>query len=520
MLFWNCGKSMSEFANHQISSRGALLKREDIRSSGGLAIVEPERSPGGTGKGPDVYKEVAVASPADPAIIQGLLEASFDAVYVLDAYGRLLDVNEAACRRHGKNSSELLGCFFWDVAPEAVLRSWQMRIGNVLTSGEGMRFEDELDGGLTESSVLPVCGDAGLPASLIVVSRTITEAGQLERQLRRCEKIFANAQRMAKVGSWDVELNSSKTQWSDELYRILGYAPGEVKPSVDFFTGHIHPDDLEQFLNRSTKHGVGDYNLLGTHAEYRIFARDGSLKWVLGNTEAEYDAAGTICRISGTIQDITARRQMEEALRGSEEKFRSLFMGSGDGIILYDHSWKIIGWNKAMERITGRAEQDFIDKYAWDMAYEFFPEDKKTPPVLDMLKAQHSASLLEKEIAAGEFTMLLRGGASRIISYNTFKIPAGAQVMYGSILRDVTDQKIVEIEQKKLIAELTDALAQIKTLKGLLPICSSCKKIRDDMGYWNTLEKYIMEHSEAEFTHGICPDCIRKYFPEACEDEP
>jgi len=109
---------------------------------------------------------------------------------------------------------------------------------------------------------------------------------------------------------------------------------------------------------------------------------------------------------------------------------------------------------------------------------------------------------------------------SRIISYNTFKIPAGAQVMYGSILRDVTGQKIVEIEQKKLIAELTDALAQIKTLKGLLPICSSCKKIRDDMGYWNTLEKYIMEHSEAEFTHGICPDCIRKYFPEAFEDEP
>ena len=137
-----------------------------------------------------------------------------------------------------------------------------------------------------------------------------------------------------------------------------------------------------------------------------------------------------------------------------------------------------------------------------------------------MLKAQHVSSLLEKEIAAGEFTMFLRGGVSRIISFNTFKIPAGAELMYGSILRDVTDHKIEEIEQKKLIAELTDALAQIKTLKGLLPICSSCKKIRDDMGYWNTLEKYIMEHSEAEFTHGICPDCIRKYFPEAFEDEP
>ena len=512
---------MGEFSNYQVGSRGAFLKREDIHSPGGLAIVAPERSPAGSGKGPDGYKEAyAAASTAGAAIIQGLLQASFDAVYVLDAYGRLLDVNEAACRRHGRKSSELLGCFLWDIATEVVPRSWQDRIGNVLTTGKGVRFEDELDGCFTESSVTPVCGDDGLPASLIVVSRTITEARQLEGQLRRCEKIFANAQRMAKVGSWDVDLNSTKTQWSDELYRILGYAPGEIEPSVDFFTGHIHPDDREQFLNRSTKHGVGDYNLLGTHAEYRLFARDGSLKWVLGNTEAEYDDMGNISRISGTVQDITARRHMEEALRGSEEKFRSLFMASGDGIILYDYSWRIIGWNKAMERITGRAEQDFIDKYAWDMAYAFFPEDKKTPPVLDMLKAQHVSSLLEKEIAAGEFTMFLRGGVSRIISFNTFKIPAGAELMYGSILRDVTDHKIVEIEQKKLIAELTDALAQIKTLKGLLPICSSCKKIRDDMGYWNTLEKYIMEHSEAEFTHGICPDCIRKYFPEAFEDEP
>jgi hypothetical protein len=115
--------------------------------------------------------------------------------------------------------------------------------------------------------------------------------------------------------------------------------------------------------------------------------------------------------------------------------------------------------------------------------------------------------------------MFVEDGAFRTISYTTFKIPAGAEFMYGSILRDITDRKMVEVEREQLIAELTDALAQIKTLKGLLPICSSCKKIRDDMGYWNTLELYIMEHTDAEFTHGICPDCIRKFFPEACEDE-
>lgn len=71
-----------------------------------------------------------------------------------------------------------------------------------------------------------------------------------------------------------------------------------------------------------------------------------------------------------------------------------------------------------------------------------------------------------------------------------------------------------EQEQQKLIQELQQALDSIKKLKGLLPICTSCKKIRDDDGYWQNVEKYIREHSEAQFTHGICPDCALKLYPE------
>jgi DNA-binding response OmpR family regulator len=68
-----------------------------------------------------------------------------------------------------------------------------------------------------------------------------------------------------------------------------------------------------------------------------------------------------------------------------------------------------------------------------------------------------------------------------------------------------------ETEQLKLIAQLREAIAEIKTLKGFIPICASCKKIRDDEGYWNQLETYITEHTEAVFTHGICPQCAKKY---------
>jgi AmiR/NasT family two-component response regulator len=73
-------------------------------------------------------------------------------------------------------------------------------------------------------------------------------------------------------------------------------------------------------------------------------------------------------------------------------------------------------------------------------------------------------------------------------------------------------------EREKLIVELQEALARVKTLSGLLPICASCKKIRDDQGYWQQVEVYIRDHSGVEFTHGLCPDCAKEYFPEFCDE--
>jgi YesN/AraC family two-component response regulator len=74
-------------------------------------------------------------------------------------------------------------------------------------------------------------------------------------------------------------------------------------------------------------------------------------------------------------------------------------------------------------------------------------------------------------------------------------------------------------ERERLIRELQDALATVKKLSGLIPICASCKKIRDDSGYWNQIELYIREHSEAEFTHGLCPDCAKQLYPGYYKEE-
>ena len=81
-------------------------------------------------------------------------------------------------------------------------------------------------------------------------------------------------------------------------------------------------------------------------------------------------------------------------------------------------------------------------------------------------------------------------------------------------IRYAIERKQLENEKERLIRELQESLAKVKILSGLLPICASCKKIRDDKGYWNQVETYLIEHSEAQFTHGICPECGKKLYPE------
>lgn len=87
--------------------------------------------------------------------------------------------------------------------------------------------------------------------------------------------------------------------------------------------------------------------------------------------------------------------------------------------------------------------------------------------------------------------------------------------------RVAVGKRMVEVQEKLLEKnrELSHALAEIKTLRGIVPICASCKSIRDDKGFWNQVEVYVRDHSEAEFSHSICPDCMKKWYPEMFEDD-
>ena len=97
-----------------------------------------------------------------------------------------------------------------------------------------------------------------------------------------------------------------------------------------------------------------------------------------------------------------------------------------------------------------------------------------------------------------------------------FSSTLGSQVE--RYLRDISERQRVQEEKEKLISQLQEALSNVKLLSGMLPICANCKKIRDDKGYWKRIETYIRDHSEAEFSHSICPQCMESLYPQYVEE--
>ena len=141
----------------------------------------------------------------------------------------------------------------------------------------------------------------------------------------------------------------------------------------------------------------------------------------------------------------------------------------------------------------------------------------------------------DKEIVSQQIAQLLRGESPQPIKHRiTHKngsicwvwntsVPVfnsqGKLIAYDGLIVDISKVEFAEAKEERQIAELTSALAMVKALHSLLPICSSCKKIRDDKGYWQQIDAYIAGHFSAiEFTHGICPDCAKRLYPQYYKD--
>ncbi len=112
-----------------------------------------------------------------------------------------------------------------------------------------------------------------------------------------------------------------------------------------------------------------------------------------------------------------------------------------------------------------------------------------------------------------------KDGSEFPVELRESEMALGYERNFSIIIRDITERKYAEAERENFIRNLKDALESIKTLKGMIPICASCKKIRDDKGYMQGVESYISKHMDVDFSHSICPECMHKLYPDLVEKE-
>ena len=215
---------------------------------------------------------------------------------------------------------------------------------------------------------------------------------------------------------------------------------------------------------------------------------------------------------------IEARRKAEEELRKSEKKLRDVATKPRRGPAGREYRGTTQFMNPEAERLLGWTESELGGRQLHDIIHG--RKEDGSPLTADECPSMNVLKTGERAYPEDDVFNRKDGTSFPVAFTSAPVVEEGRTVAVAISFRNITKRKKYEAERERLLLDHKEALANIKTLKGLMPICSSCKKIRDDHGFWNHIEAYIREHSEAEFSHGICPDCARKYYPEYYDISP
>lgn len=323
-------------------------------------------------------------------------------------------------------------------------------------------------------------------------------------KLRRSEERLELALKGGDLGLWDWNIQTGQVTFNDRWAEMVGYELDEIKPNMESWQGLVHPDDKPHVKNRMAAHLEGRTACF--EAEYRMLPKSRDWIWIFSRGKVmDCDKNGKPLRATGTHLDITKRKQVEEAIRENDKKYRTLFNSSVDAISIYDvdNGTFIDGNIAALELHEVEKLEDFIGLSPVRMSPEFQVNGKSSHDLAE----EYIQTALREGAIHFEWIHLNRCGKPFPVMVSLSPMVVSKKKFLIAISRDITDRKKTEEEREKLISELQQALEAVKTLSGLLPICSKCKKIRDDKGYWNNLEGYIERHSEVLFSHGLCSEC-------------
>ena len=282
------------------------------------------------------------------------------------------------------------------------------------------------------------------------------------------------------AGDFDLVITDYQLRWSDGLAVLRATKARCPHCPVIMFTA----TGSEQIAVQAMKNGLDDYVLKSPQH---------------------------LARLPAAVRSALERAQERQALKEAETRYRNLFERVPVGLYRTALGGQIIDANPVLVQMLGYPDREtllainVVDLYV-------DPQDRRREQVL--MERDGVVRDFEMQLCRHDGTVIWVQDSSRAILDDERRV-----LYYEGALEDITERQRAEEERERLILELQEALARVKMLSGLLPICASCKKIRDDKGYWHQVEVYVRDHSEAEFSHGLCPDCAKKLYPEYYEDD-
>jgi len=203
------------------------------------------------------------------------------------------------------------------------------------------------------------------------------------------------------------------------------------------------------------------------------------------------------------IHDITERVQAEQTKRAVHDRLRRAEEFARFGHWEYSLDDRIMHASEGASRIYGFFTATIPLQTIRNCALAEYR------PILD----RALGDLIERNLPFDQEFAIHRISDGAIVQVHSKAEYDGKTRRIFGVVQDITQRKRIEEERERLIRELQQAIEQVKTLSGIVPICAHCKRIRDDRGYWEHVEAYVSEHTEAEFSHGICPQCLERFYP-------
>jgi PAS domain S-box-containing protein len=234
-------------------------------------------------------------------------------------------------------------------------------------------------------------------------------------------------------------------------------------------------------------------------------APDGSTTYWLSYKFPLQDERGN-SYVGGMSVNVTEQKRIESQLGLSEERYRDLIENASDLIQSVGPDGQFLFVNRAWRETLGYTEGELARLSFFEIVDE--ARRNECRDTFHQIFAGKTGLQIETVFVASD------GHKINVEGTSDCEVEGGSAVSIRSIFRNITSRKQAEAEREKLVQELRATIASVKELGGLLPICASCKRIRDDDGQWHRLETFITAHSRAEFSHGICPDCAEKLYPD------